>query len=155
MTRTSILIGAGVFVGVVILGLAAIVSFLTLNDGPDERDRGSSESARRADRPESRIAGEPTVAPGAHVERGVPGDTGGQAEQEVRLVGIVPSPRIVRLDTPGDWHQLTVHGYYSDRSQSELDGYYSDRSQSELDDDARFRTPRPSHPWFRWMTVEW
>ena len=121
MTRTSILIGAGVFVGVVILGLAAIVSFLTLNDGPDERDRGSSESARRADRPESRIAGEPTVAPGAHVERGVPGDTGGQAEQEVRLVGIVPSPRIVRLDTPGDWRQLTVHGYYSDRSQSELD----------------------------------
>ena len=40
---------------------------------------------------------------------------------EVQLVGIVPSPRIVRLDDPGDSLQLSVQGYYSDGTLGELE----------------------------------
>ena len=44
-----------------------------------------------------------------------------EVAQELRLVAIVPSPRIVRLDGPGETERLAVQGYYSDRSVGELD----------------------------------
>ena len=42
-------------------------------------------------------------------------------KQEVRLVAIVPSPQVIRLDAPGDSGALTVRGYYSDRTVAGLD----------------------------------
>ena len=44
-----------------------------------------------------------------------------EMEQEVVLMDIVPSPRIVRLDGPGETETLVVRGYYSDRSERDLD----------------------------------
>ena len=41
--------------------------------------------------------------------------------QEVRLAGIVPSPKIVRLDHAGDSEKLSVRGYYSDQSVGDLE----------------------------------
>ena len=37
------------------------------------------------------------------------------------LVGILPSPRIIRLDAPGETERLSVRGYFSDRTVNELD----------------------------------
>ena len=42
-------------------------------------------------------------------------------KQEVRLVGIVPSPQIIRLDDTGDAITLSIQGYYSDQSVGDLD----------------------------------
>ena len=42
-------------------------------------------------------------------------------KQEVRLVGIVPSPQIIRLDHTGDAVTLSIQGYYSDHSVGDLD----------------------------------
>ena len=41
--------------------------------------------------------------------------------QEVRLVGIVPSPKIIRLDHTGDSERLSVRVYYSDQSMGDLE----------------------------------
>ena len=37
------------------------------------------------------------------------------------LVGILPSPSIIRLDAPGETERLSVRGYFSDRTVNELD----------------------------------
>ena len=42
-------------------------------------------------------------------------------KQEVRLVGIVPSPQIIRLDHTGNAITLSIQGYYSDQSVGDLD----------------------------------
>ena len=41
-------------------------------------------------------------------------------EHEIKLVGILPVPRIVRLDNAGDSQQLLVQGYYSDGTVGDL-----------------------------------
>ena len=40
--------------------------------------------------------------------------------QEIKLIDIIPSPRIVTLDGPGQSQQLTVQGFYSDGSTGDL-----------------------------------
>ena len=42
-------------------------------------------------------------------------------KQEVRLVGIVPSPQIIRFDHTGNAITLSIQGYYSDQSVGDLD----------------------------------
>ena len=49
---------------------------------------------------------------------------GTDVEQEVRLVGIVTTPAIVRLDAPGDSQGLLLQGRYSDRSVGDLEEDY-------------------------------
>ena len=49
---------------------------------------------------------------------------GTDVEQEVRLVGIVTTPAIIRLDAPGDSQELLLQGRYSDRSVGDLEGDY-------------------------------
>ena len=46
---------------------------------------------------------------------------GTSAKQEVRLVGIVATPSIVRLDAPGNTQELLLRGRYSDRSVDDLE----------------------------------
>ncbi len=93
-------IAAAAVVIVVAVALAAALLFFIFNRLTDD---GSGASARRVERSDRR-------------------DDRPAVEQEVRLVGIVPSPRIVRLDAPGDSQRLSVTGYYSDRSEGPLDG---------------------------------
>ena len=50
---------------------------------------------------------------------------GTSAKQEVRLVGIVATPSIVRLDAPGDSQELLLQGRYSDRNVEGLEEDYS------------------------------
>lgn len=50
---------------------------------------------------------------------------GTSAKQEVRLVGIVATPTIVRLDALGDAQELVLQGRYSDRSVGDLKEDYS------------------------------
>ena len=79
-------------------------SFDTLQDALQESPKKAEEVSRPD--PEVRQA----ILP-AHQE----------VSQEVLMVGIVPSPRIVRLQDVGDSQQLSVQGYYSDDSVGELE----------------------------------
>ena len=108
MTRRRILVGGGLFIGVALLALAAVALVIVFNDGADERERAGDDPSERTDTPERRA------------ER-APEEPTSEVEQEVALVGIVPSPRIVRLYGPGETATLTVRGYYSDRSERYLD----------------------------------
>ena len=108
MTRRRILVGGGLFIGVALLALAAVALVIVFNDGADEGERAGDDPSERTDTPERRA------------ER-APEEPTSEVEQEVALVGIVPSPRIVRLDGPGETETLTVRGYYSDRSERDLD----------------------------------
>ena len=108
MTRRRILVGGGLFIGVALLALAAVALVIVFNDGADEGERAGDDPSERTDTLERRA------------ER-APEEPTSEVEQEVALVGIVPSPRIVRLDGPGETETLTVRGYYSDRSERDLD----------------------------------
>ncbi len=103
------LIGAGIFIIVAIFAAAAAVVAIVLINADDDRSGGSTRrTANRSDLP-------------PRSEAGPSGAISGQAGEEMRLVAIVPSPRIVRLDEPGDSQRLTVSGYYSDRSEADLE----------------------------------
>ena len=107
MTSKRIQVGAAILVGVVILALVAVALLFVFDDGADEQDRAGEVPAER-------------TATNEGPEDGAEGESTKEVGQEATLVGIVPSPRIVRLDGPGEKERLTVRGYYSDRSESEL-----------------------------------
>ena len=124
------LIGAGIFIIVAIFAaVAAVVAIVLINAGDDRSGGSTRRTASRSDPP-------------PRSETGPAGAIFGQVGEEVRLVAIVPSPRIVRLDEPGDSQRLTVRGYYSDRSEGPLDGgadaeisyASSDPSVAQVDD---------------------
>ena len=107
MQERRTLIGAGLSVAATIVAVAAVATvILLINDNDDRGGSSSRRTASRLDRPTQQEAGQPTVD---------------ASEPEVRLVSILPSPRIIRLDAPGDSQRLAVRGYYSDRNRADLD----------------------------------
>ena len=110
MLGRKALIIAGFLAAVVALAAGVLALVFILTDAYDDRAGGSArQTASRSNEP-AQPDDRPSEAPA------------GSVEQEVRLVGIVPSPRIVRLDGPGESLRLAVRGYYSDRSEGPLDG---------------------------------
>ena len=99
------MIAVAVFATVAVLATVGVALVLILNQLTEGQEDAS---ARRTDQSTQRVDADPQALVG-------------EVEQEVRLVAIVPSPRIVRLDGPGETEQLSVRGYYSDRSESDLD----------------------------------
>ena len=97
-----VIIGIALFF-VAVLGFVALVAFAIVNYAVDKE---SDATAGSSDRSPRRDNGRPrTAAP----------------EQEVHLVGILPSPRIIRLDSTGESERLSVSGYFSDRTVNDLD----------------------------------
>ena len=98
-------------IAVAILATLAVLAtlggalFFIFNQFTEDRE---NVSARRADRSAQRED--------RQREAPVP-----KVDQELRLVAIVPLPRIVRLDGPAERERLAVRGYYSDRSVGDLD----------------------------------
>ena len=88
--------------------LIAVVLIFVLGDGTDGQEGREDVAAERAATEESQEDSEPD-------------ESAREAEQEVTPVGIVPSPGIVRMEGPGETERLTVGGFYSDGSESELD----------------------------------
>ena len=106
------IIVVAVLASLTVLAMVGAVFFFLPNLFTEDKE---SVSARRADRSSQPEDTPPTKAD-SQGDKSVP-----EVEQEVRLVGILPSPRIVRLDAPGDSQLLSVRGYYSDRSEADLD----------------------------------
>ena len=98
------IIVVAVLATVAVLAMVGVLLVFVFSQLTEDREDAS---ARRTDRPtredNPREGSVPEVA------------------QELRLVAIVPSPRIVRLEGPGETERLTVQGYYSDRSVGDLD----------------------------------
>ena len=88
-----------------VLAVVGVFLIFTLNRSIEDREDASARrierSAQQGDQQRETLATE--------------------VAQQVRLVGIRPSPRIVRLDAPGETKQLTVQGYYSDSRVGDLD----------------------------------
>ena len=108
MNLRRILISASILIAVAMVVLIAVVLIFVLGDGTDGQEGREDVAAERAATEESQEDSEPD-------------ESAREAEQEVTLVGIVPSPRIVRMEGPGETERLTVGGFYSDGSESELD----------------------------------
>ena len=92
MTDKTILVG--VLICLAVLALSAVILLVALNSGSSKQAEVPPEQANVSIRP-----------------------TNGQ---EVRLVAIVASSRILRLDGPGDSAKLRVQGYYSDQGVRDL-----------------------------------
>ena len=104
-------VGLALCTGIV---FAAIGVFRTFQDGRQSFDtlqdalQESPKKAEEVSRPDPEVR--QAILP-AHQE----------VSQEVLMVGIVPAPRIVRLQDVGDSQQLSVQGYYSDGSVRKLE----------------------------------
>ena len=121
MTSKRIQVGAAILIGVVILALVAVALLFVFDNGADEQDRAGEVPAG-------------VTATEEDPEDGAEGESTRDVEKEVTLIGIVPSPRIVRLDGPGEAETLTVRGYYSDGSKRDLNEFVKNAISYESSD---------------------
>ncbi len=114
----------GPLIAVVGVTLSAVVAavFLLVNFAPFAADpgiRSTTQEDPASTRENQPVTPEAPASARQEVQALPP--EGGFITQEVQLVGVLPSPRIVKFDTPGDSQQISVEGYYSDDSLGELE----------------------------------
>ena len=116
----KILIGALIALFVVALGGSAGAVILTvgLDSFPGAEETPTQEASQR--NRDSQQAPESTQEATAATQQGSE-DAPLEIAQEIQLVDIIPSPRIITLNGAGGSQRLTVQGFYSDGSIGELE----------------------------------
>ncbi len=119
-TGRKILIGALIALFVAALGGSAGAVILTvgLDSFPGAEETPTQEASQR--NRDSQQAPESTQEATAATQQGSE-DAPLEIAQEIQLVDIIPSPRIITLNGAGGSQRLTVQGFYSDGSIGELE----------------------------------
>ena len=110
-----VLVAAGVVVWYTVIDDLEVPDLISFGD-----DAGSEQTRRdRSQEPEGQHDMDRTEDPLG--ETPAPSQESLIVPQELKLVDIIPSPRIVHFNGPGQSQQLTVRGFYSDGSTGELE----------------------------------
>ena len=134
-TRRRFFIGAllALLVAIIVMAAVAVVWYVVLDNasvpefitgGNDGGQRGGPSTARQDETPTESEGDQavPQQGQDASGETSPNQDQVQSVAREIKLVDIIPSPRILTLNAPGQSQRLSVQGFYSDGSVGELEG---------------------------------